>query len=178
MVEKYIRRKKREKNYLPVWEAVRWAQKYCRANGITTWREWISHCRETKIPDYIPRDPRHAYYDDWPGSKVWCGVTVEGIQEAEIKVIPVLTLLHPVKTPDNVLELVRWANGVGDLRQKWREQTNYDRIIGCWVMERELLPEVERILSENGSSNGAYWTIPNIHQLTWELNSLLEMVKL
>jgi len=177
-----VERKRKEKiaNYKPMWEAIRWSQKYCREHGINTVEKWKQHIHEGgEIPDTIPTNPAYAYRNDgFPGMAVWCGKNVEAIQESISKVTPIITLLHAINTPQNVLQLVSWPNGVSDFKEKWQNQSDYDRIIGCWALESELVPEINRILSENGSFNGEEWTIPNVNNLTWELNSVLEMVKL
>ncbi len=169
----------RARVYRPLWDAVRWAQRYCRANGITTAKQWVEHYdTATDIPDDIPKYPKNTYAKDWPGFAVWSGKTPGGIQEAAQRVQPLLTLLHPVKTPQNVVQLVSWADGIGQLRATWPKQGDFDRIIGCWKLEQDKIPEVERILAHFGTDNGGQYTIPNLHELTWELNSILDMVPL
>ena len=147
---------------------------YCRR------RDWEENYNDAgDIPQDIPKYPHQVYKaQGYPGFQVWCGGNPSALVEAAQKVTPILTLLHPVKTPQNVLQLVKWADGIGELRGQWRKQSDFDQIHGAWVLESDLLPAVDRILSENGTSNGEQWTISNVNQLTWELNSLLEMVRL
>ena len=163
----------------PMWDAIKWAQRYCQHHGIIRRRDWEEHYSEADdIPQDIPKYPHQVYKEsDYPGFQVWCGGNPSALVDAAKRVTPVLTLVHPVKTPQNVLQLVKWADGIGELRDKWRKQSDFDRIIGVWILESDLLPSVDRILSENGTSNGEQWTITNVNQLTWEFNSLLEMVK-
>lgn len=177
-VEYVVETRRKRANYLSLWDAVKWSQRYCRENGIDTREKWKIAYDSGQIPDNIPRLPWMTWKGEYPGSDVWFGKTVSGIQEGNKHITPVLTLLHPVKVPQNVVQLVSWPDGVSDLRDKWRKQSDFDQIIGSWVYERDLMPEVERILSEVGFSDGERWTIPNLNQLTWELNSLLEMVRL
>lgn len=164
----------------PMWDAIRWSQRYCQAKGITRRRDWEENYNDaTDIPPDIPKFPQRVYQDrGYPGFQVWCGGNPSALVEAAQKVTPILTLLHPVKTPQNVLQLVKWADGIGELRNQWRKQSDFDQILGAWVLESDLLPAVDRILSENGTSNGEQWTISNVNQLKWELDSLLEMVRL
>lgn len=179
-IETVANRRELYKNLRPMWDAVKWAQKYCHLHDITTFAQWIEHYKKTSdIPNDIPMYPQHAYKDsNFPGYPVWLGKNASAVQEAAKRVTPVLTLLHPVKMAQNVVQLVSWSEGIGDLRSKWRNQSDFDRIIGCWVLEREQLPEINRIMEENGFCNGEQWTIPNLNQLTWELNSILDMVKM
>ena len=161
----------------PLWDAVKWAQRYCRQHGITTGKDWHAHCETaTDIPDDIPRNPKYAYGKEWVGFAVWCAKTASAVQDAAIKVQPILTLLHPVNTPQNVVQLVTWPDGIGQLREIWRTQSDFDRIVGCWVLDRERTGQVEALLRSHGTDQGGQFTIPNLHQLTWELNDLLDMV--
>ncbi len=176
VVEKTAR--DRSRVYRPLWDAVRWAQRYCRANGITLARQWVEHYdTATDIPADIPKYPKNTYAKDWPGFAVWSGKTPGAVQEAAIKVEPILALLHPVKTPQNVVQLVTFADGIGQLREIWSKQSDFDRIIGCWKLEREKIGQVEALLRRHGTDQGGQFTIPNLHQLTWELNDFLDMVR-
>ncbi len=178
-VERVVKYREKRANYLPMYEAMRWSQRYCRENGITTYKQWMeAYKNDDSIPDNIPYNPKSIYAGQGFSVYTWCGVNAEAVQEVESNITPVLTLLHPSNVSQNVVQLVSWPGGEGELHDKWRKQSDFDRIYGSWVYERELMSEVERILSENGSSDGERWTISNLNQLTWELNSLLEMVKL
>lgn len=180
MVARVHRFRKNRANLWPMWDAIRWSQRYCREHGINSAREWAErHDNDENIPRGIPRVPADTYRGQFPGMKVWCGTSTEGVIEAIKRVTPVLTLVHAKNVPANVLDLLSWNEGIGELRLKWPKQGEYDRIIGCWEYESELKLEIDRILSENGFSDGdKRWTFPNVNQVTWELNSLLVMVPL
>lgn len=170
---------RRNRVYRPLWDAVRWAQAYCRRNGLVRETDWEAHYETASdIPEDIPKHPKHAYADqDYPGFRIWCGRDATGIAEAAQHVTPILTLCHPVNSPQNVLQLVSWP-GIGELREQWRKQSDFDRILGTWKRERELMPQVDQIMAHFGQSDGERVTVTNVNALTWELNSLLEMVKL
>lgn len=163
----------------PMWDAIKWSQRYCHQNEITTQAQWLeAYAKDDSIPEDIPMNPQHTYKkSDFPGFAVWVGKNASAVQEAAKNVTPVITLLHPVNVPANVLQLVTWSEGIGDMRQKWRKQSDFDGILGCWVLEKELMGELNRIVGENASSDGERLIVPNVNQLTWELNSLLEMVR-
>lgn len=164
----------------PLWDAIRWAQRYCRQHGITRRVDWEKHyAKADDIPQDIPMKPNEAYKGQgYPGFVAWCGRKAGDIQDAAKRVTPVITLLHPVKEPGNVVQLVSWSDGIGQLKDQWKKQAEYDQIIGCWVLDREKTDMIERILRKHGTDNGGRYTIPNLHQLTWELNDVLDMVLL
>lgn len=169
----------REREYRPMWDAIRWAQRYCLHHGITRRTQWEDHYRQVDdIPEDIPLYPHRVYQKaGYPGFQTWCGGTSSAIAEAATKVEPILTLMHPSNAPQNVLQTVTWAKGLPELRDAWRKQSDFDRIIGIWKLDRTQMPEIERILSEMGSFDGERWTFPNVSAVTWELNSHLDIVK-
>lgn len=181
MIELVAERRQRAKlGYRPMWDAIRWAQRYCHANGIKRRSDWIErYAVDDTIPQDIPLHPDRVYkQSDFPGFAVWCGKNPSAIVDAAQRVTPILTLMHPVNVPQNVAELVQWSEGVGDLRTRWPKQSDFDRIIGCWILEKDLMSDVDRILTENGHYDGERYIFPNLNQVTWELNSILEMIRL
>lgn len=177
LVEKVAR--DRARVYRPYWDAVRWSQRYCREHGITLARQWVDHYDDAQdIPDDIPKHPKTVYAGDYTGFAVWCGRTAAGVQDAAQGVQAILTLLHPVKTPQNVVQLVTWPDGIGQLREVWRKQSDFDQVVGCWALESDKIGQVEGILRSFGSDHGGQYTISNINQLKWELNDLLDLVPL
>ena len=168
---------RRQRVYRPMWDAIRWAQAYCRREGITLEKAWYARYDEDRtIPEDIPKYPKTVYADqDWPGFRIWCGRDAVGLAESAARSAPILTLLHPVGTPQNVLRLVSWP-GLPELRDRWRKQSDYDRIHGAWRVERDRMPEVDRLVEQFGSADQL--TVPNVSQLTWELSEVLEIVPL
>jgi len=166
-------------NVRPMWDAIRWSQRYCREHEIGTKEAWLeAYAKDDSIPQDIPNHPQILYKEaGFPGYAVWLGKNASAVQEAAKHVTAVLTLLHPVGVPQNVLQLVTWSDGIGDLRNKWGKQTEFDRILGVWNVEPKQMPLVNRIVSETATSDGERITCPNVNQLTWELNSHLDMVR-
>lgn len=172
----YVIDRKRENRSL--WDAIRWSQRYCLKNGITRRKEWESHYDSADdIPHDIPKYPHAQYAPDYPGFAVWCGKSASAITEAVSRVRPILTLVHPVNCQPNVAQAVVWSNGLSELRETWKKQDSYDRIVGCWFLEEDRV-NIDSVLAELGHYDGERYTFPNMHQVTWELNSLLEMVRI
>ena len=160
-----------------MWEAIKWAQQYCHENQITTRDAWRKGYDETKIPKDIPKNPHIAYGKAFPGYPVWIGKKTIARIDAHTNVNAVLTLLHVAGQPINVVALRVWSDGLSDLRNNWSKQREFDRVLGQWKYERELMPQVEAILDTLGHKGDLYWTIPNMNAVLWELNSILMIVR-
>ena len=160
-----------------MWEAIKWAQQYCHENRIHTTNQWRREYDETKIPKDIPKYPEKEYKNKFPGFDVWLGKKTIAKLDANTHVSGVLTLLHVTGQPSNIVALRVWSNGLGDLRENWSKQREFDRVLGQWKYEHELMSQVTRILDTLGSKGDLYWTIPNMNEVLWELNSLLMIVR-
>ena len=160
-----------------MWEAIKWAQQYCHENKIRNMKRWQKEYDETVIPKDIPKYPHIEYGKRFPGYDVWLGKKTIAKLDAQTHVSGVLTLLHVAGQPSNVVALRIWSNGLGDLRENWTKQAEFDRVLGQWKYEHELMPNVTRILDTLGSKGDLYWTIPNMNEVLWELNSLLMIVR-
>lgn len=171
--------------YRPMWDSIRWAQEYCKQKGIITRKQWEENYNQVNdIPEDIPKYPNRTYKseksdnsDKYPGFAVWCGRDITGIVQSIQLVTPIVTLLHPRNTPNNVVKLLTWPKGVGELRNVWPKQQDYDHIYGVWEHEKELVSQIDHIMANMGVSNGENHTVANLNALLWEFNSLLAIVK-
>jgi len=164
----------RTKKVRPMWDAIKWVQKYCQNHGINTAESWkAAHRKDASMPKDIPMHPEREY-SDFPGYPVWLGKTPMAQLEAVQRQIPVLALVHPRGEPDNVLETLKLPSE-SDFRDMWSKQRGYD-LLGCWKWEKELESDYSRLMDRFGGDERII--VPNVHELTWELNSLFEMVRI
>ena len=165
----------RTKKVRDMWSAIKWAQAYCQKNGINTVAKWWeAKQRDSEIPNDIPMRP-DLEYSDFPGYPVWVGKTPLAHLEAAQHETAVLVLVHPRGEQENVVETLKLPSE-SELRDMWGKQNQYDRILGCWKWESELESDYNRMLSKFGGSGQII--VPNLHELTWELNSLFEIKRL
>lgn len=168
--------KSRTKKVREMWAAIKWAQEYCQNNGINTAAAWQEAKRkDSEIPKDIPMHPDNEY-SDFPGYKVWIGKTPLAHLEAAQRQTPILVLVHPKGEQNNVLRMLRLPSE-SELRDMWPKQSDFDRILGCWKWETDLESDYALIMGRFGGTEEQI-IVPNVHELTWELNTLLEMVRL
>ena len=164
--------------YRPLWEAIRWAQQYCRTNDILTRKQWEKHYSSaTDIPENIPKYPHKVYQkDDYPGFRVWCGRDATGLMESSAKVTPVVALVHIIGQPANVVKWIS-CNDRSELVELWHKQDTYDRLLGCWQMESDTKSHISNIQANIGVTGDDYLTVANMQQFLWELNTTLLIVR-
>lgn len=174
-----ISAKVRVKNikFRPMWEGIKFAQRYCTENGITNSDQWFKGYDKGDIPEDVPKYPHITYGKEFPGYGVWLGKKTIAKIDAEINVNSVLTLLHCAGESANVVNIKVWTEGLSDIRANWGKQGDYDKIYGQWKYERENMSRVMSFLNELGHERDGKWVIPNMNQLMWELNSLLLIVR-
>jgi len=158
--------------YRNMWDAIRWAQKYCKENNIRTMNEWRNHCKDNDLPKDIPKVPENKY-SEFPGYPVWLGKKVSGIISMHENITPILTLNHVPNQPLNVVSIRIWKNGIHEVKEKRKE---FGKTYGIWEHEQELMSQVMDILAQFGTNNDGIYVISNMNALLWELNSILLMI--
>ena len=177
----YVAEKKRLSaiQHRPLWDAVRWAQQYCREKGIVTRRQWEeSYNSATEIPENIPKYPHSVYKSDgYPGFRVWCGRDATAIAESRVNETAIVALVHVANQPQNIVKWIS-ADSQSELVDLWHKQDTYDRLLGCWELESDTKSQIDNIMANIGVTGDDYHTVPNLHQFLYDLNTTLLMVRL
>jgi hypothetical protein len=167
-------RKGTKRHYREYWEAVRYAQAQAKHSSISTQREWEEWYDTHIVPDDIPKRPIQVYPDfSW---KVWLGKNINAALTTADNVVAVVGLHHVLNEPENVVRLKVWTGGITAMKQGMIEGLE-GRAYGLWKYEKDVMAQVVSVMDRFGHKRATGYVVPNIHNLLWELNSLLEIVK-
>lgn len=160
-----------KKVYRQYWEAVRWVQK----QGWSSQREYRQMFDEGNVPSDIPKYPE-SHYSEWPGNgwRVWLGLNIEGRLKSERSNIGIFVLAYSVDQPPNLVESILVRDGELQLRELLSQRVKL-RVIKAynWIEEQRVV--VRSILETYASEQEKnIWLVPNIHQLTFELDQVLD----
>lgn len=162
-------------NYVPYWEAVRWAQKYCKKNKITTINKWQSWYKEVGLPENIPKRPDQIYEDFWEngGWTTWLGKNVRAVMKSEKEEVGLLAICTISSEPKNVLEVVIAKDGINHLKEILERRGNLT-VLKIYRHEVELQDAVKAIFDRfTYDRGGMVYMVPNVNELLFELSNIL-----
>jgi hypothetical protein len=166
----------------PFWDAVKWAQAYCKKMNINSMGDWLRHFRskQATLPNDIPLRPDQEYPEfKGTGWGTWCGTTIRGQQNAAKANRSVLVLAHStdLHTPANfVYVLIFDTIHAAENHIKQHQDLRVYRVYHWEPTFRVKLDELLRTFgSEQGDNT---YVVANINALLFELdNSLLWYTK-
>lgn len=154
--------------YRSYWEAV----KFVQALGLANVLEYQRACDDGRIPSDIPKAPQNIY-PEWRGFKVFLGKNIEAKVAAARADTAVVGLCDVSGMPVGYYRLVVEEKGLPVLMQKLDK-----RPYRVYKWEKELAPQVKAIMQRFASPHDdGVWLVRNFHEIVFELDSLLEWVK-
>jgi hypothetical protein len=163
------------------WEAVKWAQEFASSHKIDTMADWLAYTREheDEMPDDIPLRP-DTRYTEWSqiGWKGWLGTDVRGRMAAAKANTALFAICshHNLRMPGNKYALVQADQGEAQLVRILGEQRDL-RMIRCYKMDADVKEQVVAIIGQYGRDDGDGWFIPNVNNVVFELDQLLEVYR-
>ncbi len=174
---------KKNDNYMPFWDAVRWAQQYCAEHNITTgqgWKHAYAADRESEtfaIPREIPKHPENYYGSKWQGWPAWLGKHLRDKIEAQKQQVPLLCLANSNWQPNNVITVVMAKDGERSLLEQLQNKALVP--VRIFVFDEAATQQIRTILQECGKlqASGA-WIVHNVPYLISEISHILAMHKI
>jgi hypothetical protein len=173
---------KTRRNWRSFSEAILWVHQLGIQGGKPAWLEWVKEHGEEKLPEDIPKRPDIVYSQEWMTWKHWLGdkITerVEAQQKAREASIYYIIREQQHATVDNVYTVGVEPRGVAGLKERW--EVEKFQVVKMFQFESSKAPQVEAIV---GNLTKSYFgehhvrAVPNIHELCWELNNELDVVK-
>lgn len=161
------------KVFRPYEEAV----KYVHKQKIRSRDHWLQWVREGNKPDDIPANPQDSYAKKgWNGWSEFLGTkAINRLDVAKNMVTDVLYIVYDPQYPSNVLSIGVIADGKSALLE--RQQARRFQIVKTYKHKRDMVNHVNMILGRNARQVGeGRYIVPNIHQLLFELDGILEAV--
>ena len=156
-------------SYRPYWEAV----KFVQGLGLKNVLEYQRACDDGRIPKDIPKAPQNIY-PEWRGFKVFLGKNLEAKVAAAREETAVMALCDVSGMPVGYYRLVVEEKGMAVLMQKVDKKPHR-----VYKWEKQLAPQVKMIMQRFATPHDdGVWLVRNIHDVMFELDSLLEWVKL
>lgn len=156
-------------SYRSYWEAVKFVQGLGLANVL----EYQRACDDGRIPKDIPKAPQNIYLNEWRGFKVFLGKNIEAKVAAAKADTSVMALCDVSGMPVGYYRLVVEEKGLPVLMQKVDSKPHR-----VYKWEKALAPQVRNIMQRFASpQDDGVWLIRNFHEIVFELDNLLEWVK-
>lgn len=151
------------------WESVRWVQ----AQGYEDQYDYRRHYEAGDVPTDIPKAP-HAFYPEWTGWGVWLGTNVRSYIMSKSENLNMMALCRLDKQAGNLIEVIANPDGVAALQQQCAARTDLTPF-KVYHVDPELKETVTEVLNRCGSCQGGnVYIVSNIHELTGDLDGLLE----
>lgn len=165
----------------PFWDAVKWTQEFAALHDINTMAEWLEYWRdhEDECPIDIPTRPDQRY-PEWQqiGWKGWLGTDVRG-RIAAAKISTALFAIcshHNLRMPGNKYALIQAEQGEAQLVRILNDQRDL-RCVRVYRMDNEFKDKVHEVLAQYGRDEGDGWFIPNVNNVVFELDAILEVYR-
>ena len=155
----------------PYWEAVRWAQKAAKKDGVLTANKWLHYHEQGKVPDDIPKRP-NQYYNEWQGWRVWLGTTTEGRIMSEREKVAVFALANDTYNPRNMFHVVVAKDGLVELKEKLQAGNMQAFAVYEFSVEEQKLAASLLERTATLQNDGTYIT-SNLHELLFEFDNAL-----
>ncbi len=166
--EKELSRKR--KITRPYWEAVRWVQ----AQGYKDQYDYKSHYEDGDVPDDIPKAPQE-FYPEWQGWGVWLGSNIRSYVMSKSENLNMMALCRLKNQAGNMIEVISNPDGVQALQQQVLQRADLEPF-KVYHVEPDEMQAVTAILAATGSNQGGnVYIVPNVHELTAELDSVLQV---
>ena len=172
--------KKYEKgSYRQYWEAVRWAQKLCREQGLTRSLDWLHYydAHEADIPKDIPKNAHYHYKEEWLGWATWLGSNIEAAIMSQQQEMAVFALCNQSWSSANVIKVVVANDGIEQLKEKMAAEDLTP--VKVYQFEPELAQQASDIINACGGLQGdGTYIVRDMNNLLFEYDNLLMQVDL
>lgn len=165
----------REKDLLPYWDAINLIQPMQFKTG----DEYKQAFDDGLIPKGIPRIPdrRYPLFYNRGGWKSWLGKDIKHRINAQKNLQPIMVLYRGSSASDNVLSVLIHTKGKHKLLELVRE--NDLKVVAMYNWYPDFASHVYELLDNLGNKqNDNTWIFSNIHDILFELGTVLESVKL
>ena len=165
-------------SYRPYWEAVRWAQKLCKEQGLSRSIDCLHYydANESGIPKDIPKNAHYHYKEDWKGWATWLGSTVEVKLDSAKKELAVFALTTQSFTSPNVIRVVVANSGMAELAETVREEQL--TVVKAYEFEREQAETLQSVMQACGKQQpDGTFIVNDMSGLLFEFQSLLVEAK-
>lgn len=172
---------KTRRNWRSFEEAVIWVHKQNIQGGKNGWLEWVKE-NEDNLPEDIPKRPDITYKKHWLSWKHWLGdaVTekVEAQQQAQSAAVYYVIRERDYQHVQNVFTFGVEDGGIAGLKDRWKHEQF--QVVKMFEYRRDKAVQVEKVVN---SLSTPYFgdtfvrAVPNIHDLCWELISVLEPIQ-
>lgn len=175
--EKTLMRKKGEKIvWRPFWEAVRYAQRVAHDSGIHTQKQWEEWHDRGMCPKDIPKRPQLEYSEfTGAGWKTWLGKNIRGKIMSQKQNLAIFALHTTTTMPKNILTIRKYTDGMYAMQEEMRDDSSLEKPLRVYKWEDPLADRVYKVVEALGVDKGNnQWLCPNVHELIFELDNLLE----
>jgi hypothetical protein len=163
------------------WRSYEEAMIYIHSLNIASYTDWLTFCKEDKIPEDIPARPDLVYpkwrtWNHWLGNKAV--EAVEAKREAEGK-NQIYYIIHEQGVPENVLTFGVEPSGASGLKERWdREQFTIVRAFWYNREEADYITNVVHQLSNSYLGEERQRIVPNYWEIIYYLEQKLDRANL
>lgn len=172
---------KTRRNWRSYNEAVLWVHQLGLQGGKNAWLEWVKE-NDDKRPEDIPKRPDIVYKTEWTTWKHWLGdkvaERVEAQQKAREAAIYYVIRQRDYASVANVYTVGVESKGVAGLRERWENEKF--QVVKMFQFDSSKAHEIEQVVERCSKSyfgEKFVRAVPNIHEMCWELNNHLDVVK-
>lgn len=168
-------------NWRPFNEAVQWAHKQNIAGGKIGWLKWVDE-NEDGLPEDIPRRPDLAYKRQWMSWKHWLGDAVvekvEAQQKTQSAAVFYIIQEREYSNVANVFTVGVETGGVSALKDRWTQEKF--QVVRLYKFKPEKKQDIDHLINQLSSpyfGNNNVRAVINVHELAWELTSILDPIQ-
>lgn len=175
--EKTLRKRMGMKvSWRPFWEAVRYAQRVAKEEGIHTQKEWEKWHDSGMCPKDIPKRPQLEYSEfTGVGWKTWLGKNIRGKIMSQKQNLALFALHTTTTMPKNILTIRKYTDGMYAMQEAMRDDPSLEKPLRVYKWEDPLADQVYKVVEALGVDKGNnQWLCPNVHELIFELDNMLE----
>ncbi len=172
---------KTRRNWRSFGESVLWVHQLGLQGGKPAWLEWVKENGDN-LPEDIPRRPDLVYKSEWMTWKHWLGdklaERVEAQQKAREAAVFYVIREEQYATVANVYSIGVEVKGIAALRERW--EAEQFQVIKMFHFESDRSAEVDAIVdrcSKPYFGEKFVRAVPNIHEMCWEINNCLELIR-
>ena len=173
---------KTRRNWRSFNEAVLWVHALGLQGGKPAWLEWVKEHSTELLPEDIPKRPDIVYKQEWMTWKHWLGDKVAERVEAQQKArsAAIYYVIREVKYAEvsNVYTLGVESHGIAALKERWEYEKF--QVVKMFEFDSAKAHEVDAVIDKCSNSYfGEKYVraVPNIHEMCWELNNVLDLVR-
>jgi hypothetical protein len=169
---------KQKHQYLPYWEAVRYAQQVAKQYNLTSMEKWKEWHDSGMCDKHVPKHPDHHYAEFQQGKwDVWLGKTAHGVIQTASNIPPVVALCSTPHQPVNMATVIVDKGGLPALKEKY-DEGKIGRPWRLYKWEADAMRQMEMLLARfaHKKDNNLY-LVPNVNALLFELDAVFERAR-